>query len=103
MHNGDCIGGYTNASWKLTKNGHGSFWPDKDAMLFNLTTHASFPCKEPDYAIWCNEDCGPSFGRDELSWSGGFNENEYRSYTNEKGYNIPRNSEGINMLTSKKC
>jgi hypothetical protein len=31
-------------------------------MLFNLTTHASFPCEKPSQAIWCRKDVGPYFG-----------------------------------------
>jgi hypothetical protein len=48
---------------------------------------------------------GPSFGRAELSaWYEPFNkENACGSWTNNSVYNIPRNSEGINMLTNQKC
>ena len=74
-------------------------------MLFNLTTHASFPCKDPSYAIWCRKDYGPYFGIRELSAvNEPFNkENACSSWTNDDAYNIPRNSEGINMLTNTKC
>jgi hypothetical protein len=75
-------------------------------MLFNLTTHTSFPCIDPSIAIWCTKDYGPYFGFwGELSaFYEPFNEeNACRSYTNDSGYNIPRNSEGINMLTNQKC
>jgi hypothetical protein len=74
-------------------------------MLFNLTTHASFPCKDPSRAIWCYKDRGPYFGSAELSaFYEPFNkENVCWSDTNGRAYNIPRNSERINMLTNMKC
>ena len=74
-------------------------------MLFNLTTHTSFPCKYPSDAIICRKDRGPYFGDIELSaWYEPFNkENACSSYTNDRGYSIPSNSEGINMLTNQKC
>ena len=73
-------------------------------MLFNLTTHTSFPCKYPSRAILCSKDNGPYFGLRELSAYEPFNkENACSSYTNDSGYSIPRNSEGINMLTNQKC
>jgi hypothetical protein len=74
-------------------------------MLFNLTTHTSFPCIDPSEAIWCRKDLGPCFGYVELlaSYEPFNQENACRSYTNWSGYNIPRNSEGINMLTNQKC
>jgi hypothetical protein len=73
-------------------------------MLFNLTTHASFPCKVPSRAIVCDKDRGPYFGFWELSaMYEPFNkENACWSYTNHYAYNIPRNSEGINMLNNMK-
>jgi hypothetical protein len=71
-------------------------------MLFNLTTHASFPCKDPSYAIAYDKDRGPTFGGWELSaFFEPFNKaNACVSYKNADGYNIPLNSEGINMLTN---
>jgi hypothetical protein len=77
---------------------------DPGAMLFNLTTHASFPCKDPSNAITCNKNLGPDFGSAELSaYHEPFNkENACSSWTNFSVYSIPRNSEGINMLTNLK-
>ncbi len=74
-------------------------------MLFNFTTHTSFPCKNPSWAIWCRKDKGPYFGYSELSaYYEPFNkEDACLSWTNSSGYSIPRNSEGINMLTNQKC
>ncbi len=73
-------------------------------MLFNLTTHTSFPCKDPSEAIYCRKDRGPHFGDIELTAYEPFNkENACSSFTNDYYYNIPRNSEGINMLTNQKC
>ena len=74
-------------------------------MLFNLTTHASFPCKDPSGAIYCSKDRGPHFGYySELSaFNEPFNkEDACWSWTNDRVYSIPRNSEGINMLTNMK-
>ncbi len=74
-------------------------------MLFNLTTHTLFPCKDPSQAIRCRNDKGPYFGNVELSaWDEPFNEdNACSSLANGAGYNIPCNTEGINMLTNKNC
>jgi hypothetical protein len=77
-------------------------------MLFNLTTHTSFPCKDPSEAIRCRKDNGPLFGKkyfeDLSALSEPFNrENACGSWTNKDAYIIPRNSEGINMLTNQKC
>ena len=73
-------------------------------MLFNLTTHASFPCIKPSEAIECSKYTGPSFGFGDLSasWEPFNKENKCISWTNDDAYNIPRNSEGINMLTNMK-
>ncbi len=80
---------------------------DAGAMLFNLTTHTSFPCKDQSYAIRCKKDIGPYFGG---FWEGlsafhePFNkENACWSFTNMSFYYIPVNSEEINMLTNQKC
>jgi hypothetical protein len=63
IRDGNCIGGFTNTSW----TSGGSEWKeDKGAILFNLTTHASFPCKNPSYAISWNTYEGPNFGDGEL-------------------------------------
>ena len=100
MLNGECIGGYTKAQW----TSEWGFKEDKGAMLFNLTTHASFPCKDPSDAIYCHKERGPEFGWRDLSADNEpFNkENACRSWTNNRPYNIPSNSEGINMLTNMK-
>jgi hypothetical protein len=72
-------------------------------MLFNFTTHTSFPCNNPSEAIYCSKNYGPYFGSLELSaWDEPFNkENACSSWTNDSGYNIPQNSEEINMLTNQ--
>ena len=74
-------------------------------MLFNLTTHTSFPCINPSRAIVCRKDKGPYFGDWELlALYEPFNqENACTSLANWSGYKIPLNSEGINMLTNQKC
>jgi hypothetical protein len=71
-------------------------------MLFNLTTQTSFPCKDPSRAILCSDDRGPFFGDVELSACEPFNQrNSVFTHTNNTIYKIPRNSEGINMLTNQ--
>ena len=74
-------------------------------MLFNLTAHTSFPCKHPSGAVRCRKYDGPYFGDVELSaFYEPFNkENACESWTNMSGYSIPRNIDGINMLTNQKC
>ncbi len=73
-------------------------------MLFNLTTHTSFPCKDPYGATTCRKVIGPFFGGRELSASEPFNEERACcSKANRVVYKIPRNSKGINMLTNQKC
>ena len=73
-------------------------------MLFNLTTHTSFPCKDPRSALYCEKNRGPQFGVLELAVrTKPFNsEKACISYTNRDSYNIPRNSEGENMHTNQK-
>jgi hypothetical protein len=110
IRDGNCIGGFTNTSW----TSGGSEWKeDKGAILFNLTTHASFPCKNPSYAIKWDTYEGPNFGDGELragEYSFYNTENACSSLTFGIGgvnpynsYKIPLNSEGINLLTNKKC
>ena len=74
-------------------------------MLFNFTTHTSFPCKKPSRAIYCRKDIGPDFGIGGIAaYFEPFNkDNACRSRTNDSAYSIPRNSDGINMLTNQKC
>jgi hypothetical protein len=74
-------------------------------MLFNLTTHASFPCIKPSMAIRCDKYRGPHFGYGELiADKEPYNkENACWSFPKGNAYNIPRSSEGINMLTNMKC
>ena len=102
MLNGECIGGYTKAQW--TSEDQDKEEEDKGAMLFNLTTHASFPCKQPLVAINCNTKKGPLFGYSDLSADYEPFNKKYacQSWTNHYGFDIPRNSEGINMLTNMK-
>ncbi len=102
IKDGHCIGGFTNAQWSSPEE-----WECKSdavAILFNLTTHTSFPCKDSSRAIRCWKDRGPQFGyfRELAAFNEPFNEEgACVSRTNEDVYNIPRNSEGINMLTNK--
>jgi hypothetical protein len=57
-------------------------------MLFNFTTHTSFPCKDPSYAVCCRKDTGPNFGFPELSaWNEPFN-GEGKCLSNSNGPNF---------------
>jgi hypothetical protein len=69
-----------------------------------LTRLTSFPCLDHDRAIFCVKGYGPRFGDGELSvFKEPFNrQNACWSWANSSVYNIPVNSEGINMLTNKK-
>jgi hypothetical protein len=73
-------------------------------MVFNLNTHASFPCKDPSIALRCYKESSVGFGNGELcAYNEPFNtENAFISWTNFSGYNIPSNNEGINMLINQK-
>ena len=75
---------------------------DTGAMLFNLTKHTSFPCLLKERAITCYKYRGPRFGYGELSvYHEPFNkENACKSFANNDVYRIPKNDEGINMLTN---
>jgi hypothetical protein len=72
-------------------------------MVFNLTTHASFPCENSSEAIYCFKAAGPSFGWHELAaWYEPFNKyGACISWTNPDGYNIPLNEEGINVFKNQ--
>jgi hypothetical protein len=72
-------------------------------MVFNLTTHASFPCENSSEAIYCSKAAGPSFGWHELAaWYEPFNKyGACISWTNPDGYNIPLNEEGINVFKNQ--
>jgi hypothetical protein len=102
IEDGECIGCYTNQSWSSPDKWE--FKTDSGAFLFNLTRRTSFPCLKHEEAIGCKKNCGPNFGVLELSVVGEpFNkEDACNSWANESDYKIPRNSEGINMLTNKK-
>ena len=58
--NWDCIGGFTSASWSSPEPWEHKY--DPSAVLFNLSSQTSFPCKDPPKPIECRKDCGPSFG-----------------------------------------
>jgi hypothetical protein len=72
--------------------------------LFNLTSRTSFPCRDHYKAIGCGKEEGPHFGRGELAVGEEPFNRQYAclSWANRSGYKIPKNSEGINMLTNKK-
>ena len=102
VKDGDCIGGYTNASWSSAeKYGH-----DNQAMLFNLSSGRYFPSLNNGKEIWCAKNYGPCFhgGKNsELSASHSpFNGDlNCSSSANNPGYGIPLDVAGINTLTNK--
>ena len=56
---GDCIGGYTKASWSSPPNICGELISDSDAVLFNLTCGRQYPHKNTGKAIYCSKYKGP--------------------------------------------
>ena len=81
-----------------------TYFPDPEAVLFNLTLFTSHKCKTPKMAIKCKANWGPRFGDDELYAVGPFNEaNMCHSYINNDGYGICKDKEGRNELTDLKC
>ncbi len=69
-------------------------------MLFNLTTHKSFPCLKPSDAIKC---IGPTFGYYELSIiDEPFNLKNACMSMHDEVYKIPVDRYGNNLLTNKK-
>ena len=73
-------------------------------MLFNLTSERYFPCVSPTDAVRCMKESGQEFGMGELlAFKSPFNQDKaFLSWANQSGYNIPVDSEGINMLTNLK-
>jgi len=65
-----------------------------------LTAHTFFPCQDPEKAIKCSKDEGPSFGHAELTTAKEpFNLNEgCLSWTDDPTYKIPVDGEGKNEL-----
>ncbi len=80
---------------------------DDTAVVFNLTTHRSFPVNKGGDAITCGKSWGPTFGGgwSELSaLNEPFNADKVcQSWANRDSYSIPVDSERINMLTNQKC
>ena len=65
VKDGDCIGGYTKASW--SSDLVGKSFGENDAMLFNLSKCRHFPSKKNATHIYNSSEYGPCF-------SGGSNE-----------------------------
>ena len=59
---GYIFGGYTDEAW----NSHNEYVKDPNAFIFSLINPSHSPqlikCSEPDYAIYCGLNYGPSFG-----------------------------------------
>ncbi len=95
------IARFTSASWAPPDKP--AYVSDKTAVLFNLTSKISFPCKDHTKAIWCTEGVGPYFGIKELSIYSPFNgDSRCTSLANEKSYKIPVDKDNINQLTGDK-
>ena len=66
IKNGDCVGGYTKASW----SSEGIYKSDNDSMLFNLSSYRHFPSKNTGKDICSSGVIGFAFsgnGQPELS------------------------------------
>ena len=59
IKDGDCIGGYTNASWQSPESGLNI--GNSDAFLFNLTRCRHFPSLKTGVEILCWVRYGPCF------------------------------------------
>ena len=59
-HNGDCIGGYTEAQWSSDEKG--SWKRDPCALVFSLSHQRSYKFINPEKAICCLSIWGPWFG-----------------------------------------
>ena len=97
IKNGDCIGGYTSASW----SSDGDFKKDDHAFLFNLNSLSHFPSHNSGLDIYCDADYGPCFsgGTTELNATPPFNgELNCRSLVYQHGYQITADNE-VNQLT----
>ena len=59
---GYVFGGFTTKPWSII----GKYANDPDAFIFSLINRQGIPqkfdCKFPEYAIYCKNKCGPSFG-----------------------------------------
>lgn len=57
IKDGDCIGGYTSASWTADDK----YVNDKEAFLFNLSSFRYFPSKLTGTEIYHSKTFGPCF------------------------------------------
>ena len=97
IKNGDCIGGYTEATWE-TKCGYKK---DDSAFLFNLTRSLKFASKGSGKEIFCGSAYGPCFSGSDIYLIQPFNgENNCFSYVDREGYKIELEG-GKNQLTNK--
>jgi hypothetical protein len=69
------FGGYTSIRW----SSYEGFKEDNFSFLFSLTNHKNekllIKCSNPSNAIYCNENCGPCFGDDDIKISNKSDEN----------------------------
>ena len=56
--------GFTSAQWSSPQEATNV--RDPTAILFNLTDKRSYPCLDPELAVCCHKDFGPSFGVEDL-------------------------------------
>ena len=65
--NGSIFGGFTSASWSKIEG----FKEDPYAFLFRNKSNENvlIECSEPSNAIYCNKNCGPCFGDDDIKIS----------------------------------
>jgi len=90
------FGGYTEAAW----SSRDSFKADSNAFLFSLINDEKqsriLKCKMPQYAIECNSNLGPTFGRNDLHISNKSNENVFSHSNLGTAYNHPYFDYGTN-------
>ncbi len=93
--NGFSIAGYTSSSWSSPDKG--IYVSDPTAMVLNLTSKKSFPCKQKDWAIYCTKNNGPYFGNGELRADSPFNQGAHcASSINGRIYGITASDDGLN-------
>lgn len=90
------FGGYTAAKWSRK----GGYEHDSNAFIFSLINKANKPklmkCILSQYAIECNNSCGPAFGKNDLHISNNSNVNEFSHSNLGTAYRHPMYEFGSN-------
>lgn len=78
---GKIIGGYTPLIWYSPEKQERLGDNSKESFLFSLTLKEKYPIVQSEYAIYCNSNSGPNFGKGaDLCISDGANKNK-KSYS----------------------